>query len=130
MFLLFESFKSADFRPADCVFQPFVFVKFGVLGVGQASVAIRAQQFADARLCNGRHRIVDNVFQRRQGRNEIDKFIVGAYMLYCHRIESFAHREDGLYPDLQSQVDALEQAGIPREKIILAYAGEPVPETA
>jgi hypothetical protein len=27
-------------------------------------------------------------------------------------------------------VDALLQAGIPREKIILAYAGEPVPETA
>ena len=25
-------------------------------------------------------------------------------------------------------VDALVQAGIPREKIILAYAGEPVPE--
>src|SRR4051794_5818136 len=27
-------------------------------------------------------------------------------------------------------LDALLQAGIPREKIILAYAGEPVPETA
>jgi hypothetical protein len=27
-------------------------------------------------------------------------------------------------------VDALVQAGIPREQIILAYAGEPVPETA
>lgn len=27
-------------------------------------------------------------------------------------------------------VDALVQAGIPRDKIILAYAGEPVPETA
>ena len=27
-------------------------------------------------------------------------------------------------------VDALVQAGIPREKIILAYAGEPVPEAA
>lgn len=27
-------------------------------------------------------------------------------------------------------VDALLQAGVPREKIILAYAGEPVPETA
>ena len=26
-------------------------------------------------------------------------------------------------------VDALVQAGIPREQIILAYAGEPVPET-
>lgn len=26
-------------------------------------------------------------------------------------------------------VDALVQAGIPRERIILAYAGEPVPET-
>lgn len=26
-------------------------------------------------------------------------------------------------------VDALLQAGVPREKIILAYAGEPVPET-
>jgi hypothetical protein len=25
--------------------------------------------------------------------------------------------------------DALLQAGIPREKIILAYAGEPIPET-
>jgi hypothetical protein len=27
-------------------------------------------------------------------------------------------------------LDALIQAGIPREKIILAYSGEPVPETA
>jgi hypothetical protein len=27
-------------------------------------------------------------------------------------------------------VDALLQAGIPREQVILAYAGEPVPETA
>jgi hypothetical protein len=27
-------------------------------------------------------------------------------------------------------VDALVQAGVPREKVILAYAGEPVPETA
>jgi hypothetical protein len=27
-------------------------------------------------------------------------------------------------------VDALLQAGIPRSKIILAYAGEPVPESA
>ena len=26
--------------------------------------------------------------------------------------------------------DALVQAGIPREKIVLAYSGEPVPETA
>ena len=26
-------------------------------------------------------------------------------------------------------VDALVQAGIPRDKVILAYAGEPVPET-
>ncbi|MBX3063608.1 MAG: hypothetical protein U0528_14555 [Anaerolineae bacterium] len=27
-------------------------------------------------------------------------------------------------------IDALVQAGIPRDKIILAFAGEPVPETA
>jgi XisI protein len=27
-------------------------------------------------------------------------------------------------------VDALVQAGIPRERIVLAYAGEPAPETA
>lgn len=27
-------------------------------------------------------------------------------------------------------VDALVQAGVPREKIVLAYAGEPVPKTA
>jgi hypothetical protein len=34
---------------------------------------------------------------------------------------------DDNYPPL---VDALVQAGIPRDQIILAYAGEPVPETA
>jgi len=34
---------------------------------------------------------------------------------------------DDNYPPL---VDALMQAGVPRDNIILAYAGEPVPETA
>lgn len=29
----------------------------------------------------------------------------------------------------QPPVDALVQAGLPRERIILAYAGEPVPES-
>jgi hypothetical protein len=56
-----------------------------------------------------------------------DQRTVSASLIVRITADKIIIEHDNNFPPL---VDALLQAGIPREKIVLAYAGEPVPEAA